>query len=128
MSSSKYWVDLVFLILLIILTIISNMIFIPKYAMGGAVFASALSIIIINLIRGWFVYWFFKIKLFNTKIIAQFSCFVIAFSLSYFIDLSNIWLNLIVKNLVIAVVFVLPVFYFSLAPDMNDWILKKFKK
>lgn len=128
MSSPKYWVDLFFLILLIVLTIITNMIFIPKYAMGGAVFASALSIIIINLIRGWFVYWFFKIKLFNTKIIAQFSCFAVAFSISYFIDIPNVWLNLIVKNLVIVVVFVLPVFYFSLAPDMNDWILKKFKK
>jgi O-antigen/teichoic acid export membrane protein len=128
MSSPKYWVDLVFLILLIVLTIISNMIFIPKYAMGGAVFASALSIIIINLIRGWFVYWFFKIKLFSTKILAQFSCFAVAFSISYFIDIPNVWLNLIVKNLVTAVVFVAPVFYFSLAPDMNDWILKKFKK
>jgi O-antigen/teichoic acid export membrane protein len=128
MSSTKYVLDLVLLILLVILIIISNMIFIPKYAMGGAVFASTLSIIIINLIRGWLVYYFFKIKLFNVKMILQFVCFALAFSLSYFYNSSNIWLNFFVKNILIIVTFVAPVVYFSLAPELNNWILKKIKK
>lgn len=128
MSSTKYWVDLVFLVLLIFVTILSNMIFIPKYAMGGAVFASAISIIVVNLLRGWYVYWFFKIKLFDVKIAAQFSFFVFTFLVSYFVDIQNIWLNFILKNLIVILFFVAPVFYFSLAPEINGWILKKFKK
>lgn len=128
MSSKKYWVDLIFLIGLIIFTIITNMIFIPQYGMEGAVIASSISIVLINMIRGWFIWVYFKIKLFNYKLVAQICIFIIVFLICYGVQLSNIWLNMLVKNVLILVGFIFPVLYFSLSPDIKEWLIGKFKK
>ena len=58
-TSDKYRYDLVINVILIVLTLITNVIFIPIYGMEGAALATAVSVIIYNMLK-WFLlkYWY----------------------------------------------------------------------
>lgn len=128
MTSDKYWVDIIFILALILLTIISNSVFIPQYGMEGAVFASAISIVLINMVRGWYVKWYFKIALINQKLLLQLLFFSLIFTVNYFFKFDNLYLSILWKNSSLILVFILPVWHLNLASDIKQWVKHNYAK
>lgn len=71
-SSRYYKMQSYFTLLLILFLFISNLIFIPKYGITGAAFASLLSKLIVNLLRVVFIYFKFNLFPYNLKVIVSF--------------------------------------------------------
>ena len=72
-TSDKYRFDLYINLVLIIVTIISNVIFIPKYGIEGAAMATALALFIHNMVKTLILYSLYQIQPFqisNFKLLA----------------------------------------------------------
>ena len=122
-TSEKYLFDLYTNIFLIIITVTTNIIFIPFYGITGAAIATTISIFTHNVIKLIAVYHFFKIHPF------QLSSFKLLFIglLTIFIlhqisfdFISLIWLKVLIRSLVISLVYVVPVIYFNISEDLNE--------
>ncbi|MFT6715980.1 MAG: O-antigen/teichoic acid export membrane protein [Saprospiraceae bacterium] len=124
-NSKKYMIDLVFVSFLIALTIGTNYFFIPLWGMKGAVFASLISILTINLIRGAYLRMTFNLKLFNIKSVLQITFFLLTLFLSFWNPFDSLWLTIVFRNIVGIVLFIFPYYYFNLAPEIKDWVLKR---
>jgi O-antigen/teichoic acid export membrane protein len=120
------------IIILAILVFATNLLLIPVYGMVGAAIATTLSLLFYNFIK----YLFLKIKVglqpfsLNTikAIILAGICFVIV---SLVPDIRHPLLSIIIKSGVLALVFLLPLYYFKISEDVNqslNSLLKKIKR
>lgn len=93
-QTSKYYkVQTLFIAVLMILVVITNLIFIPKFGINGAAFATALSNFIFNLLRYLFILFKFKLQPFNNR----FFIVIVIAVLSYFsVEFIPIQLNFII--------------------------------
>jgi O-antigen/teichoic acid export membrane protein len=122
-TSEKYLFDLYTNIFLMIITVTTNIIFIPFYGITGAAIATTISIFIHNVIKLIAVYHFFKIHPFQLSsfkllIIGLFTIFILNQISFDFISL--IWLKVLMRSLVISLVYVVPVIYFNISKDLNE--------
>lgn len=120
-SSKKYRYDLWFLALLVVLTVVMNLIFIPLWGITGAAIAAAASVIIYNLLRWAFVWYNFRMQPFNIQ------CFWILFItlLTYFISLfipvfRNRYLSILINSSIVSLFFGGLILIFKLSPDINQ--------
>ncbi|MFT6745745.1 MAG: O-antigen/teichoic acid export membrane protein [Glaciecola sp.] len=118
-NSSKYKVDLIFAVILIVITIVTNYLFIPIWGMMGATVASFICIVLINFIRGMYLRRAFGFKLFNKQILLSIGFFSVAFAALNLINISSLMIEMLLKNLVVIILFALPVLYLKLAPEIN---------
>ncbi len=120
---SKYYkTDIIFQVLLVSFVIISNIIFIPYYQIEGVAMATALSLILINIIRLIFVF----VKL-NMHPFSKQSLILIMFSFGLFaLTLFIKWPVGIINNIIYTFIFsiiYLPVIYvLKLSEDLNSVI------
>ena len=134
-NSRKYMVDLIFVSCLIVLTITTNYLFIPKWGMNGAVCASVVSILLVNLARGVYLRRAFGFTLFNSKSYLQIGFFLLTLALSCFVPFDGLWLSFCYKIVVGFFCFILPYYFFDLAPEIKlradklvKEVLRNFKK
>lgn len=120
-----------------VFNIIANIIFIPKFNILGAAMATLFSLFLYNLIKGIYVYRKFKMHPFSQPSIWVLLIGAITFLLVYFIpSVGNIYLDMIIKTVVILLVYGGAVLYFRLSPDVNNMLMdalgklpfKKWKK
>ena len=122
-TSEKYLFDLYINIFLIIVTVITNIIFIPLYGIKGAAIATTISIFIHNIIKLIAVYHFFKIHPFQlSSIKLLFIGLLTIFILNQisFDFISLIWLKILIRSIVISSVYVVPVIYFNISGDLSE--------
>lgn len=122
-TSEKYLFDLYINIFLIIVTVITNIIFIPLYGIKGAAIATTISIFIHNIIKLIAVYHFFKIHPFQlSSIKLLFIGLLTIFILNQisFDFISLIWLKILIRSTVISSVYVVPVIYFNISEDLSE--------
>ncbi len=135
--NSKYFrFGLTSIAVLAILTITSNLIFIPVYGINGAAFAAALSIFIYTLIKLIYVWIKFKLQPYTQKSLQV----VILALISYLVTLifpdssDGIIMSilfLLIKSSVIFVLFVGMILRFTVSDDVNQLVkaaLKRLKK
>jgi len=114
----KYAFGLQFL--LVIFLIISNLLFIPKYGINGAAFASFISISVYNILKTLFVYSKFKIWPFNIKTIYSLIIILISyFTIVYMPILANFWINFIFRSVLFTVVYISLFIGFNISEDLN---------
>ena len=119
-TSPKFRYDLFFNVLLSVLTVATNLYFIPRYGISGAAFASLISYVVFYLLRLAFVWYHFQMQPFAWSsvvilLIAAFSYLVNSF-LPY---LGNLYLDILVRSGLITVVFGSLVYFTRLSPDLN---------
>ena len=120
MTSKKYKYDLWCMFLLIGLTIIMNLIFIPLYGMTGAALASAISVIVYNLARVFFVRLFFKMQPFTINCLWILLITILIWILSVFLPhFENRYVNLVFCSAIISILYVGAVLLLKLSPDVN---------
>ncbi len=125
-NSDYYRVVLVFGILLAILTVVLNLLFIPKFGINGAAYASCITIFIYNAIKLSFVYNKFKIQPFTVSTLKTALLILVCGLGLYFweFDFYPI-ISILFKTIILALVYGLSVYKFNLSLDISK-ILNRF--
>ncbi len=121
-SISRYYkVQTYFMIILVVLIIITNLIFIPLYGIVGAAIASALSNLIFNLLKFFFLWIKFKFQPYDYKYILILIFAVISYYIGYLIPQLDYFItDIIIRSLVIAFVFGSLVLLFKISDEFNN--------
>ncbi len=123
---SKFYRFNVLLVLFLGLSnILLNYVFIVilEYNMIGAVFASSISLLLFDLLKFGYVYYRFKLQPFKIDTLKLLLLGVANFVLLLNLDFGvSPILNIILKECIFFVGFVVPVFTLRLSPEINDWI------
>lgn len=131
-TSKKFRYDLVFSFLLVILTFVTNLIFIPLWGMTGAAFATMITLILHNIIRVVFVRKFYRMNPFSWKdlMVAALTgaAMLAAFALP---KIGGLVSDVAVRSTLVALVFGLGIYYSRISPEVNsviDGALARLKK
>lgn len=128
-SFSKYYkIMLLFVVALIILVVANNLIFIPVWGITGAAVASALSMLLNNLMRYIFLYKKFHFQPFNYRFILVLVFLMIAYFLSLLIPEMELILDIAVRSLFLTFIFGYLIVLFGISEDINLTIKLLLKK
>ncbi|MDR0364790.1 MAG: polysaccharide biosynthesis C-terminal domain-containing protein [Bacteroidales bacterium] len=127
-TSEKYKWDLYLSIFLIISAIITNMIFIPIWGIEGAAFATTLSVLLLNVARVWLVKHFFHIQPFTLNVALVLLMTIAAGAIISFVPVFMFWIwDVAFRSILVALLFLLPVYLLKLSKEFNDMIDHIFK-
>ena len=129
MNSRLYRYDLYTNILLLILTIVTNLLLIPVYGILGAAIATALSIFIYNFIKFIIVWVKFDMQPFRLNAVAILgiaaACLYISEQIPYML---NFFVDVITRSFIIAALFISAVFLFRLSDDFRNLVFASLKR
>lgn len=130
---SKFFRYNFYLVLVIaVVNIASNFILIPMYYINGAALATFFSKTIYNIIKTGIVWWKMKIHPFSQNTIWVILLSVAVYFISQLIPLTdNVFINIILKSILITILFLGSIVYFRLSPDVDatvNWLLEKVKR
>lgn len=127
---SKYYrFNFFAIILMAIFNIIANRFLIPIYGIDGAAIATCSSVLLYNLMKFIFIWVQLKMQPFQQNtfwvfLIGLFTFFII----SYLPNLSNPWLAIPLNGILVLLLFLGPILYKELSPDVNDLVTKGIKQ
>ena len=120
-TSKKYIYSSVFMLVMLVLIVITNLIFIPLYGIVGAALASFISMFITALLRFIYIWKSFKLQPYNFKHLI----IVLIVVLTYFgaiviPTLANPYLDVISKGIFITILFGAMIYFTKVSEDIND--------
>ena len=123
-TSKKYRFDIIFTLLLVVLTITNNYFLIPIWGINGAAIASMITLFLYNTLRLLYVLYKFKIQPFKLKQLIVVALGLLVVLLNIQIEpLQNIFIDGIIRSTICCIVFILPVFLLKISPDLNNMAL-----
>ena len=127
---SKYYkVDIIFQVILILLTIGTNIILIPIYGINGAAFATFLTVVIHNLIKLIYVYVVMKIQPFNSKSIMLVTLGTLLFILITYRPLfGNLFISSVIYSIFVTLFYWTIVYFLNFSKEINGLINKYLAK
>jgi len=126
-SSQYYKMQSYFMLLLIFLLFITNLIFIPKYGIVGAAFASLISKFIINLLRIVFIYYKFNLFPYNAKIVIAFIIGLITYFLINLLPvIDNLFFDIFYRSSIICIIFISFIFISKISDEINNKLVNIF--
>jgi len=131
-NSRFYRIDALFSIGLLIITVVMNLIFIPRFGIMGAALATALSILIYNITR----YVFLRIKMgldpFNYATLQVFLLILISALIVYFIPhTQHVWVDSIIRTLLFLLLVGPAIYKRKYSPELSelvDLMIAKFRR
>jgi O-antigen/teichoic acid export membrane protein len=127
-TSDKYRFDLYINLILILVTVVTNVIFIPRYGIEGAAMATAIAILIHNVVKTLVLYSFYKIQPFQRATLKLLAIALVTFFIVEFISFDGIqvvWLRILLRSLLTSLLFSLAVLGLSISEDVNA-LFKKY--
>lgn len=123
-NNSKQYKMLAWLMLTFIaLLIITNLIFIPKFGITGAAFASLLSKFIYNLLSYLYVYRKYKLQPFDYKYILLILSGAVSFGIAYLVPHQEWFLwDILIRSSVLCVIFGLSVYFLNISDDITQTV------
>lgn len=123
---SKYYkFNILSVVLLAILTVVTNLVFIPIYGINGAAFATFLSLFLFNALKYLFILIKLKVQPFDVNtvkiLLIGCACYGAAWLLP---DLGNVFFNILINSTTIVILYTLAVYFFNVSKDVNQGILK----
>lgn len=112
-------------------TIGLNICFIPRWGMIGAASAVSLSLIVFNILKTWVIFKTYKIHCFSKHYITIACVTILAILVCAYIPyvtflqhhmFFNPILNIACKTIIAIIFFLLPIIYFKVSPDLNNFI------
>lgn len=131
-QSEKYKWNLMFTLILAVLNIILTYYFVKylfpaPYQAAGAACSTAVSLIIFNFLKTFYIYKSFKMVPFSSSMIATLSIGLITLGIMTNIDLTlGPWLSLFIKSGLTAFIFFVSIYMFALSKDLNENIDKAY--
>ena len=119
--NSKYYKTVLFLgVMLVVLTVVLNMIFIPLYGLEGTAFATMISITLYSLAKLLFVVKRMNLFPFTSKTIISFGILIICFLGFYFWEFDfHPVINIILKSIAVSILYVGLSYKMNLSTDIN---------
>lgn len=129
-GTSKYFkYDTYFMFLLLIVTIFTNLFFIPIYGIVGAALASCITYFIFNFLRYLFLWKKFGMQPYNSDFIKIIVIASLAFFCAYLIpSTNNNYVTIIIKGIVLSILFVPMIYRSGVSPDFTSLIDKYLSK
>ncbi len=125
LMSKHYKFSVTSIIILAIITIISNYFLIPIYGINGAAYAALLSSIIFNLSKIIFIYSKYRFLPFSNKSVFVIIITIITYLIIYFLPSNqNYILDILFKSLFIIIFFIPIIYLFKVSIDLNKLIDK----
>ncbi|WMJ73451.1 polysaccharide biosynthesis C-terminal domain-containing protein [Cytophagaceae bacterium ABcell3] len=127
---SKYYrYHFYFTLTLVLLTIATNFIFIPIYGITGAAMATALSVLVFNTCKYIFIVAKFRIQPFTVHTPKVLLLGIIAYFIAGILpETEHAVLNLFITATAITVIYLFPILYFKISPELTDLVLKVLKR
>lgn len=128
--SKHYVLGTILLIGTLLVTILLNIILIPKFGIYGAAIASASGSLIYNFAKFSFIYYKFKFQPYTIKSLFILCIIIISTVIGYVIPniSSSALVNLLVKGFVVSIVYIGSIYQLKLAPELFDMIKSKLIK
>ncbi len=105
-NSRYYRFNLYAILFLAVITIITNLIFIPRYGINGAAMASLLSIFLFNTIKLVFIHLKFRMLPFDRQTMKVIGILLLTYGVAWLLPaLDNVWINILLKSAVILVIY-----------------------
>lgn len=125
-SISKYYrFDTTTGIILGLLTILTNYLFIPKWGIEGAAFATAISILFYNLIRFFFVFYKLNMQPFTINTVKGIVILGLGFLANELLPpISNIYFDSLYRTAIVLPIMAFPIYYLKVSEDINVFIDK----
>jgi len=122
-TSKKYIYSSIFMLIMLVLIVITNLIFIPIYGIVGAALASFISMLGVSILRFFFIWKNFAIQPYNFQHLIIIGIVIISYYSAFFIpDSFNPFVNIIIKGTVISLVFALLIYSTKVSEDINQKI------
>ncbi len=129
MMSKFYRLNAFFVLILVILTFITNLILIPKYGISGAAYGTAISIFIFNIIKHVFLIKKFGFSPFTSNLVKLAFIFLFILIIQVVIpQTNNIWINILINSLFVIVSFVSLFKIVKVKTDLVDQLTLKISK
>lgn len=124
-NSKHYRVSFYANLVLVFITIFANYMLIPEFGINGAAIATAISVTLYTVIKVLYVWLKMDMQPFTGKSVSGLCLGVFALAAALFVPEFG-WLpaELALKNLVFGVLFLLPVIWFEISPDLNKLVKK----
>lgn len=124
-NSKFYKVDAVLSILLLVITVVTNMIFIPLLGATGAALATFLSIAIYNVLRWAFLQIRMHLNPFTRKNFIALLVFLIPTGAIWFLPMiGSIWIDSFIKSALVFLLIVPGIYFMNISPEINGLIRK----
>ncbi len=124
-TSKKYKYDLYFLLLLVILTVILNLVFIPLYGITGAALAAMISLVFYNFLRLAFVWYNFKMQPFTLNCLWILLITIGTLGIVHFIPfMYNKYVSICINSVVTGVIYLGLILLFRFSPEINNMAYK----
>jgi O-antigen/teichoic acid export membrane protein len=134
-TSKKYKTDLIFTFFLIISVYAANLWLIPIYGIIGAAISTSGAYLVYNVLRGSFIYYAYQLHPFKWVQLRLLLLGLVVFTLFLVFDKSTLTFlalqpfhQIIVKELLLFVVFVIPIFKWNLEPETVGYIQKNMEE
>ena len=115
--------NLISVLMLAFLTVLTNYLLIPQYGIVGAALASAVSMVLFNLIKFCFIALKYKMSPFSPKTIYIVGLVLMLVGCNYFLPtLSNAFLDTGYRSILIAIFFSVIAYLIKISPDVNRMI------
>ncbi len=127
---SKYFrFNVLSLVVLAILAVLLNQLLIPLYGIDGAAWASAIALLLYNVVKMTFVKWRLGIQPFTGKNLLMLPIGGVILLLgTYFPVFSNIVVDILLRSTLITVLFLGAVVFFRISPDANEVMIHVAKR
>ncbi len=125
-SASKYYrYQSVFIFFLMILVVVTNWFFIPRFGITGAAVASLISTIIYNLVRAGFLYAKFRLQPFNYRFLLIGGAIILSLFVGHLLQGLNSWIiKTVLICLTVLILYVAPIWLLKISVDINEMVLK----
>jgi len=124
-TSSWYRFDLYATLLLVVLTVVTNLIFIPIFGITGAAMATALSVLVHNVVYVIYVLVRMGIHPFTKKNLTGIAVLITALLIAWGIPEIPVWgIDLILRSAVSVAIVTIGIFVLDLSEDLQDFIRK----
>lgn len=125
LSTSKHYIIGSYTMMgLIILTFSLNYWLIPLYGINGAAAGSFVSLVVYNLVSFFFLWYKFKLQPFSINTLKVFLIGGLAYYITNFIIIENIYFSIVMKTIVFSTLYLLPVYFFKISLDINEVVNK----
>jgi O-antigen/teichoic acid export membrane protein len=133
--SNYYWVFTILTIGLAILTFITNFFFISYFeniqgwnGIDGAAIATAISILIFNLVAVLFLKFKFNLFPYSLRIVFLLFSFCVALYMSTIFQIDNFFIDVLLKSSLFSLLYLPLIFMFNISDDFNGVVNKLFNK
>ncbi len=122
-NSQKYIYGFIFVLILLFFTVAGNIILIPRYGILGAAISTALSSIVFNLLKYFFIWKVFKMQPFDISTLKILGVIFLSYAVNYFLpQTGNHIVNIIFHSFIIALVYGAATYFFKIVPEFHKYI------